>query len=70
MIKAANLRKNGGYYRCDRTGMYLSESKMDVDHIIPKEKGGKNTFSNAQFVHQSWNRSKKHKFNGRKKKRR
>jgi hypothetical protein len=70
MIWAANWRKNGGQYICDRTGLPLKWSEVHIDHIIPKSKGGTNSFANAQFVHKRWNWSKGNRLKGRKRKHR
>jgi RNA-directed DNA polymerase len=37
---------------CAHCGLYFTnESVMEVDHVIPKSKGGKNSYSNLQLLH-------------------
>jgi RNA-directed DNA polymerase len=44
------LRHQSG--RCQQCGNYFgNEDKWEIDHIIPKSKGGKNTLDNLQLLH-------------------
>jgi len=37
---------------CAHCGLYFTEeSVMEVDHVIPKSKGGKNDYKNLQLLH-------------------
>ncbi|MGB3509889.1 MAG: HNH endonuclease signature motif containing protein, partial [Microcoleaceae cyanobacterium] len=37
---------------CPHCGLnFTSEDLLEVDHIIPKSKGGKDTYSNLQLLH-------------------
>jgi hypothetical protein len=63
-IYAANKAQNGGRLRSDVTGRYLSKpgssspNAAQVDHIMPKSRGGSNSSTNAQVVEAFWNQSK------------
>jgi len=47
---ATLLKKQKG--KCTHCGLHLTEqSVMEVDHIIPKSKGGKNEYKNMQLLH-------------------
>lgn len=52
-----------GKYRCVRCGKWYPKSKIDVDHIIPKSKGGSDKAFNLQAMCQHCNRSKGAKTN-------
>lgn len=44
------LKKQKG--KCTHCGLYFTEdSVMEVDHVIPKSKGGKNSYNNLQLLH-------------------
>lgn len=44
------LKKQKG--KCTHCGLYFTEdSVMEVDHVIPKSKGGKNSYHNLQLLH-------------------
>jgi RNA-directed DNA polymerase len=47
---ATLLKRQKG--KCAHCGLYLTEeSVLEVDHIIPKSKGGKNGYKNLQLLH-------------------
>jgi RNA-directed DNA polymerase len=47
---ATLLKRQKG--KCTHCGLYFTEeSVMEVDHIIPKSKGGKNEYKNLQLLH-------------------
>lgn len=48
--EATLLKRQKG--KCTHCGLYFTEtSVMEVDHIIPKSKGGRNTYDNLQLLH-------------------
>ena len=48
--KAKLLKRQKG--KCNYCGLYFKESDvMEIDHIIPKSKGGKNEYKNFQLLH-------------------
>jgi ATP adenylyltransferase len=53
------LKESGG--RCALCGATKKERPLDVDHIKPKSKGGKNTYENLQVLCSKCNRSKNNK---------
>lgn len=53
------LRESGG--RCAMCGVTKKESPLDVDHIIPRSKGGKTVYENLQVLCVKCNRSKGNK---------
>jgi len=53
------LKESGG--RCSLCGATKKERPLDVDHIRPKSKGGKNVYENLQVLCSKCNRSKKDK---------
>jgi hypothetical protein len=58
-----NMRQNGGRLRSDVTGRFLRRSpggpnSAEIDHVIPKSRGGSNSFANARVVERTWNRSR------------
>jgi hypothetical protein len=64
-----NMRRNGGVLRCDVTGVRLSRlpgkpNSVEIDHILPKSKGGSNSYSNGQITSRSYNRSKSNRWEG------
>ena len=55
------LKESGG--RCALCGATKKERPLDVDHIKPKSKGGKNVYENLQVLCSKCNRSKGNKDN-------
>jgi len=53
------LKESGG--RCALCGATKKERPLDVDHIKPKSKGGKNVYENLQVLCSKCNRSKGNK---------
>jgi diadenosine tetraphosphate (Ap4A) HIT family hydrolase len=53
------LMESGG--RCALCGATKRERPLDVDHIIPRSKGGKNVYENLQILCSKCNRSKGNK---------
>ena len=53
------LKESGG--RCTLCGATKKERPLDVDHIKPKSKGGKNVYENLQVLCSKCNRSKGNK---------
>lgn len=45
-------------YTCQYTGERLTKSQIDIDHVIPKSKGGKNTWDNLVVSSKDINRLK------------
>lgn len=68
-IKAKNKEVNNGYLRSDENGTFLNPSKKgvndplgaEVDHIVPKSKGGDNSSKNAQVLSKEQNGKKSDK---------
>ena len=59
--KEAIRRRDGGI--CQYTGKPLSNREGNIDHVIPRDKGGKNTFENMVYCHKDVNSMKGNKFN-------
>ena len=53
-----NASSNYGWYTCIKCGKKYRKGDMDIDHIIPKSKGGGNTRDNLQCICKHCNRSK------------
>lgn len=53
-----NNKSNHGWYTCVRCGKKLRKSDVDIDHIIPQSKGGKDSVHNLQCMCKHCNRSK------------
>lgn len=47
--------------RCELCGATKKERPLDIDHIIPRSKGGKNTYENLQVLCSKCNRAKGNK---------
>jgi len=56
VIRYRVLMESGG--RCALCGATKKERPLDVDHIIPRSKGGKNVYENLQVLCSKCNRSK------------
>lgn len=54
-----NNESNRGWYTCVRCGKSVRKSGLDIDHIIPRSKGGGDSLFNLQPMCQSCNRSKR-----------
>lgn len=53
------LKESG--HRCELCGATKNERPLDVDHILPRSKGGKNIYENLQVLCSKCNRSKGNK---------
>ncbi len=53
-----NTPSNHGWYKCIKCGKSFRKGDMDIDHIIPKSKGGTNRRENLQCICKHCNRSK------------
>jgi len=49
-----------GKGRCELCGTTKDDAQLDVDHIIPKARGGKNELANLQVLCAKCNRTKRH----------
>ncbi len=47
-----------GKYRCSHCGKKFRKKNIDIDHIVPKSRGGTNDLSNLQALCRYCNRSK------------
>lgn len=56
-VDSAVLRRSGG--RCELCGISSRETQIDVDHIIPRAKGGTNDISNLQALCRTCNAQKR-----------
>ena len=50
---------NHGWYTCIRCGKKLRKGDVDIDHIIPQSRGGKDNINNLQCMCKRCNRSKR-----------
>lgn len=58
---------NYGWYKCVHCGKSFRKGDIDIDHIVPKSKGGTNDASNLQCLCVHCNRSKGNKIDNTKK---
>ena len=52
-------QSDNGWYVCVKCGKKYRKGDMDIDHIIPKSKGGTNSRYNLQCICKHCNRSKR-----------
>lgn len=50
---------HNGWYKCVKCGRSFRKGDMDIDHIIPKKYGGRDSEFNLQCICKHCNRSKK-----------
>lgn len=55
---AANRPAWNGLYRCTCCGQYFPKTEIDIDHIVPRNKGGTDELWNLQPMCRHCNRSK------------
>lgn len=53
-----NNTSKDGLYKCSCCGQHFNKKDIDIDHIIPKSKGGTNEIWNLQPMCKHCNRSK------------
>ena len=58
-IAFEHTESNNGWYRCIKCGKSFRKGDIDVDHIVPKSKGGTNSRYNLQCICKHCNRSKR-----------
>lgn len=56
LTKRSIYLRDGG--KCQYTGRFLSKSDYDIDHVIPRSRGGKNTWGNMVLCDKKVNRRK------------
>ena len=56
-LRYSILKEGGGH--CALCGATVNERMLDIDHIIPRSKGGKTEYSNLQVLCSKCNRSKR-----------
>ena len=61
-VSKSSLRRRDGN-RCLYTGVELTNKTFSMDHIIPRSKGGKDTWENLASCHKDVNSKKGDKFN-------
>lgn len=49
---------NNGWYKCVKCGRSFRKGDMDIDHILPKKFGGRDSEWNLQCICKHCNRSK------------
>lgn len=54
-----NNQSNHGWYACIRCGKKLRKGDVDIDHIIPQSRGGRDNINNLQCMCKRCNRSKR-----------
>ena len=52
-------QSNHGWYTCVRCGKKLRKGDVDIDHIIPQSRGGRDNRDNLQCMCRHCNRSKR-----------
>ncbi len=58
-----NNESNHGWYTCVRCGKNFRKKDIDIDHIIPQNRGGKDNLNNLQCMCRHCNRSKQDDLN-------
>jgi 5-methylcytosine-specific restriction endonuclease McrA len=61
LTKEAILERDG--YRCAYTGQKLPKSRLNVDHVIPRHRGGKDTWENLVASDREVNSKKGNRLN-------
>lgn len=59
---AAAIRKRDGN-RCQYTGVILTNKTFSLDHVVPRSKGGKDSWHNLVSAHKDVNSKKGNQFN-------
>jgi 5-methylcytosine-specific restriction endonuclease McrA len=59
--KKAIWERDGG--KCQYTGQQLTKSTGNIDHVVPKDRGGKDSFENMVLCHKEVNAKKGNKLN-------
>ena len=59
---AANIKRRDGN-RCQYTGVELTNKTFSLDHVVPRHKGGKDTWHNLVAAHKDVNSRKGDKWN-------
>ncbi|MBO5448690.1 MAG: HNH endonuclease [Ruminococcus sp.] len=54
-----NVTSNHGWYTCTKCGKKFRKGDMDIDHILPKSRGGDDSRDNLQCICKHCNRSKR-----------
>jgi len=58
-----NNKSNHGWYTCVRCGKKIRKGDVDIDHIIPQNRGGSDRLNNLQCMCKHCNRSKQDEMN-------
>lgn len=53
------MTSNHGWYTCTKCGKKFRKGDMDIDHILPKSRGGDDSRDNLQCICKHCNRSKR-----------